>query len=79
MCEKIPKAVHVNFKENFVQYVDLQEFNYNYWLDDSDKRLRGLRYRGVTIIKLDKEIIPGDAETARAMDDAKRSLKERNR
>ena len=59
--------------------VDMQEFNYKYWQDDSDKRLRGLRYRGITIIKLDKEIIPGDAETARAMDDAKRSLKERNR
>ena len=78
---KNTKGCACKLSRNFftVQYVNFQEFNYKYCLDDSDKKLRGLRYQGVTIIKLRKEIILGDAETARAMDDAERSLKERNR
>ena len=58
----------------------MQEFNYNHWLDVSEmKREVEVRDWGITLMELQKDIAPGDAETSSAMGEARLRLMDRTR
>ena len=60
--------------------LQLQEFNYNHWLDVSVvKPDVYVRDWGITLMELHKDITPGDTETSRAMEEVQLRLLDKTR